>query len=176
MKEYYENKLDIKILNWFQIHPGFGENFIKIPTTYSSTFHTTATIPASFKFVIESIISFDHFIYEFIKLKTHSVEMKEKFTNLHKNFLTAYATLELRMMPSVHYICNHLLEDFERYPSLYNLLEESYEAAHKLDRDHSNSCCHGKPQGANDKYNSFAILVAQNLMLHRLEFEGVDEM
>ena len=84
--------------------------------------------------------------------------------------------LELRMMPTVHYCTDHLLEDYKKYHNMYCFLEEAFEAAHKEDRDHSHSSCKGREICDSEKYNTFTILIAHNHMKHLLEFDGVDEM
>lgn len=110
--------------------------------------------------------------YNFIHMTSSSEGIVVQYEAARWDLLAFLATAHVRLNPSVHYLTNHMYEDFQRYGCLYYLLEESFEAAHRVANDFALSTTRGRSAGS-DAMNSWHIFMRRQLAAAALTAAGV---
>ncbi len=108
---------------------------------------------------------------EFIHAKEVSEDVIDQYHAARRTLLGFMATCSFKLNPSLHYLTNHLWEDFLNYGPLYNLLEESAEAAHRVAEHLSLNTTRGRSSD-NDRMNSWHIFMRRQLAAAELTAAG----
>ena len=88
--------------------------------------------------------------------------LDDNYTNWRQLVLDFYCWHEFRCPPCIHYLTNHMVEDYLRFGPLGSLICEGYEAAHARDNRRKGPTTRGR-LSTNDRWNTWAIM-CRNLM------------
>jgi hypothetical protein len=99
--------------------------------------------------------------FGFVHAKDQGEVDPTQYEQARSVLLGCMAAVQADLTMALHYLTNHMWEDFLNWGPLYFLLCEAYEASHARDRGVSAATCRGA-EGASHTWNSWAVMLRNN--------------
>ena len=113
------------------------------------------------------------FFWEFIhRSELATPDHLLQFANKRNQLLLALAQTNIAITPAIHYLTNHLIEDYNTWGPLFFLLGEGSEAAHARDNRMKAPTLKGR-ESDHDAWNTWALLLRNLCALRSLIRSGI---
>ena len=152
MKEFFNGNIGESIATW--LDGTFTEApSIKIPQEIGPA--AVSTLPAACATALRSL----NWFWRFSCWKTREIDAEQQYEEARTSLLSSLCAMKIRMTPALHYITNHLWEDYINYGPLWHLMEDGAEAVHSVHNQFCKVSTRGRRQCYKDKHNAWGYLL-----------------
>ncbi|OPX73527.1 MAG: hypothetical protein A4E38_00037 [Methanoregulaceae archaeon PtaB.Bin108] len=149
------------------------KEFVKSCTAYTGPCSDIPGAPSLAEVICMGLTALRWF-FEFVTALEPNPAAEAEFANARAHYLVMLFCISTRLIPSAHYISNHLIEDYRRWGPLGYTLCEGSENSHSVDKSQSRMSSKGS-SGAHPGTNAWASILMRRCAMFSMLSSGVHE-